>query len=133
MQLTSPKQVLASPFALLGYLFFTAFTPELPSEGSGTCSMTGKSKFYGITIDSGAGSYCDVGSGAFSGGANSINIGAGIASQPIISIGPGGLSIHVSTSGAGGQGGSTTEVTGLNNILGVPHSSMIYWKDRKLQ
>ena len=138
MQLTAPKQVLASPMALLGYLLFTAFTPELGSGGF--CSMSGKSKLYGISIDSGAGSSCNVGSGAFSGGATSINIGAGIASPPIVSFGPGGMTIHVSTSGAGSQGGTTMQITdpgagtGLDNVLSQPpHSNMIYWKDDKLQ
>ena len=137
MQLTAPKQVLASPFTLSGYLFFTVFTPQ---AGSNSCTLTGKSKIYGISINTGAAQYCSVGAGAFSGGATNVTIGTGIASQPIISIGPGGMNIHVSTSGAGGQNGSTVEITGpgtgtgIDNVLShPPHSSLIYWKDNKLQ
>ena len=145
MQLAAPEQALASPVPFAGYLFFTGFTPI---AGTTSCAKTGSSKFYGITIDPGSGSYCNVGAGAFSGGATSIGIGVGIASQPIISIGPTGLNIHVSTSGAGGQSGATTKVVGSSSgggggscggggaclPLSLPNNSnMIYWKDKKLE
>ena len=133
MRLNSHEEVLAPPVVYSSVLLFTSF---VPAAGTSICSKTGNAYLYGINIASST-SYCNVGQGAFTNGNTNINVGSGIASMPIISIGPNGeVNIHVSTSGAGGQDGTTQPVkdpTLLNQLNKLSNTTnMIYWKDKRL-
>ena len=132
MQLSQThEEMLAAPVAYNGVLLFTSF---VPAAGTSICSKTGNSYLYGIKIDSGA-TYCNVGQGGLSNGNTSINVGSGIASTPIISVGPNGTTLYISTSGSGGQSGTTTpeasQVSQLNTLSNT--TNIIYWRDRRVQ
>jgi type IV pilus assembly protein PilY1 len=127
------EEVLASPLVYNGVLLFTSF---LPAAGSSACSKTGTSYLYGIKITSDSATSCTVGQGGLTGSATSVAIGSGMASTPIVSIGPSGsVNLHISTSGAGGQDGTTqslgSQVPSLNTSMNK--TNLIYWRDNKLK
>jgi Tfp pilus tip-associated adhesin PilY1 len=134
MRLKPHEEVLAPPVVYSSVLLFTSF---VPAAGTSICSKTGNAYLYGIDIASST-SYCNVGQGAFSNGRTNWLVGSGVASMPIVSIGPTGeVNIHVSTSGSGGQDGTTQPVKDptllkqLNKLSNT--TNMIYWKDNRVQ
>jgi Tfp pilus tip-associated adhesin PilY1 len=81
-----------------GAIYFTTYTP---GSTTNPCEQGGRAKFYAIDYLTGA--------GLFTGGVRSSNIGIGIPSAPIVSIGPTGIiSVYASTSQSGVPGGPAT-------------------------
>lgn len=118
-------KVLADPTVFGGTVYFTTFEPA--SGGADPCEQGGDATLYGVGYTTGG--------GALTGGARSMDIGSGIASAPVISLGPGGSAaadLYVTVSGGGGTSASTTRINftppGLSN-----RTNMLYWRDQRLQ
>jgi type IV pilus assembly protein PilY1 len=126
------EQVLAPLAAFNNVLYFTSFVPA--SGSNSACTSTGTSYLYAVGMETGS-AYCNVGQSInqLGSGVISVDIGTGIASAPIISIGPSGSAgIYVTVSGAGGQLGGTS----LSNVTPAPiatWTNLLYWKDLRLQ
>jgi Tfp pilus tip-associated adhesin PilY1 len=121
IELSAHEKVLADPAVFGGVVYFTTYTPL-----TGACDQGGGANIYGIRYTSGA--------GVFSGGSRSLSLGTGIASAPIVSLGPGASAadLYVTVSGGGGSSGSTFRV----NIspAGMPRgTNILHWKDQRLQ
>jgi len=129
------EKVLAAPWAFNNVLYFTSFLPKGSSDDS-TCTKTGSSLLYAISIDTGGSTLgCTAGQGLIdSEGTRSTTIGTGIASGGTISYGPGASTpnIFVTISGAGGQEGGTL-MSDFIPPSPATRTNLIYWKDRRLE
>ncbi len=120
----SGEKILADSTVFGGVVYFTTFTP---AHGSDPCDQGGDATLYGVGYTSG--------SGALTSGARSMDVGSGIPSAPIISMGPSGSAaadLYVTVSGGGGSEASTLRVNftppGVSN-----RTNMLYWRDQRLQ
>ncbi|OGP67329.1 MAG: hypothetical protein A2W27_04775 [Deltaproteobacteria bacterium RBG_16_44_11] len=135
--LTPGEKMLAESTVFMGAIYFTTYTPGSASD---PCDQGGTAKLYAINYVTGA--------GLFSGGARSTDIGSGIPSAPIVSIGPTGIvSVYASTSQTGtGSGSATKQQSGGTPPQaclippcpprpqdGGPWGHMYYWRDNRLQ
>jgi type IV pilus assembly protein PilY1 len=120
----SGQKILADPTVFGGVVYFTTYDP---GSGGDPCNQGGEASIFAIRYTSGA--------GAFPGGSRSMSLGTGIASAPVVSMGPGSTSpadLYVTVSGGGGAGGSTFRLNfsppGLSN-----RTNMLYWRDQRIQ
>lgn len=120
---TGREKALSDIVVFGGVVYFTTY---IPSEGGSACDQAGTSKFYAINYET-----CD---GALANGARSISIGVGIASGPVVTIGPDGktVTLYVTLSGGAGLSGGTIIPPGLS-FLPSPSANMLYWKDRRVR
>ncbi len=120
---TGREKALSDIVVYGGVVYFTTYIPS--ASGSSVCEQAGTSRLYAIN-------YTNCG-GALTGGARSIEVGVGIATGPIISISPAGITqMSIVTSGGAGLSG------GYKGSLPIPplpspSGKILYWKDRRLQ
>ncbi|MEN6317787.1 MAG: PilC/PilY family type IV pilus protein [Syntrophaceae bacterium] len=120
----SGQKILADPTVFGGVVYFTTYDP---ASGGNLCDQGGAASIFGLRYTSGA--------GVFSGGARSLSLGTGIASAPIVSMGPGssgGADLYVTVSGGGGSSGSTFRLN-FNPPGPSNRTNILYWKDQRLQ
>jgi type IV pilus assembly protein PilY1 len=119
----SGQKVLSDPTIFGGVVYFTTYNA---ASGGNLCDQGGDADIFALSYTSGA--------GAFSGGARSMSLGSGIASAPVVSMGPGSTSadLYVTVSGGGGSTGSTFRLNftppGVAN-----RTNVLYWRDQRLQ
>jgi Tfp pilus tip-associated adhesin PilY1 len=120
-------KVLADPTVFGGVVYFTTFEPA--SGGSDPCSQGGDAALFGVGSTSGG--------GTLTGGSRSMDIGTGIPSAPVISMGPGGTTaadLYVTVSGGGGPPGGGNTIRPPITPPGVSNrTNMLYWRDQRLQ
>jgi Tfp pilus tip-associated adhesin PilY1 len=134
---TAGEKVLAEATVFQGSIYFTTY---LPGSASDPCNQSGTAYYYAINYVTGA--------GLFANNARSINIGVGIPSSPIVSVGPTGyISVYASTSASGSSGGPATKSLNIGNppqtcpispcppspTAGGPKGLLYYWLDKRLQ
>ncbi|MGD0022056.1 MAG: PilC/PilY family type IV pilus protein [Smithellaceae bacterium] len=139
INLTTPgEKVLGETTVFEGAVMFTTY---VPGSASDPCDQSGDANFYLINYLTGA--------GLFNNNNRSEDIGAGIPSAPIVSIGPSPtslISIYASTSQSGSSGGgsATKSLTLPNNWQQQPclvspcptippKGWLWYWHDLRLQ
>ncbi len=115
------EKILAEPAVFGGTVYFTTFTPV---HGNNPCEQGGRGRLYGLNYVTGG--------GALTGGNRSIELGAGIPSAPVVSIGPGGVSMYVTVSGGAGID-SRTISPDANLNLPPNRSNILFWRDRRVQ
>ncbi len=116
------EKILAEPAVFGGTVYFTTF---IPVSGSDPCQQGGTARLYGVNHVTAA--------GALSGGSRSIELGVGIPSAPIISLGPeGGASMYVTVSGGAGIDSRTISLD-ANLQIGPNRSNILFWRDRRVQ
>ena len=93
ISLDTSEKMLADPAIFKEVIYFTTFMPVV--AGSDVCSLGGSAKLYAISYINGM--------GAFENSARSKNVGAGIATTPIVSIRPdgSGADLYLTVSGIG--------------------------------
>jgi type IV pilus assembly protein PilY1 len=119
----SGQKILADPTVFGGVVYFTTFTP---ASGSNPCEQGGMANLFAIKYATGG--------GALAGGARTMEIGAGIASAPVISLPPdsGPPDLYVTTSGGGGTSASTQRVD-ITPAGALNRTNMLYWRDQRIQ
>ena len=120
------EKMLADLTVFGGVVYFTSYTP--PTGGSDPCAQGGTANLYGVKYTTGEGA---IDGGRYVSG----GIGSGIASTPIVSLGPGNTTtpdLYVTTSGGGGTGASTARVNiNMPNIAN--RNNLLYWRDLRVQ
>ena len=119
------EKILADPAVFGGVVYFTTYTPP---TGNDPCAQGGTAKLYGVDYTTGAGEISSTGD-------RSMTIGTGIASAPIVSLGPGNTTtpdLYVTTSGGGGTGASTQRVNFTPPSL-ANRNNLLYWRDQRVQ
>jgi type IV pilus assembly protein PilY1 len=118
------EKMLGEPTIFGGVIYITTYTP---SQSNDPCSQAGTGSLYALNYTTG--------SGILSGGARSMDLGAGIPSPPIVSMKPGnaaGADLYVTTSGGSGTGASTRranlEPPGVAN-----RTNVLFWRDKRVQ
>jgi type IV pilus assembly protein PilY1 len=123
------EKVLADPIVFGGAIYFSTYTPYL---GTDQCLAAGTGTLYGINYITGS-SVSGVSTNRV------IGAGTGLATSPIVSIGPtsqgGSADLYVTFSGGGSAGlGLDEQIKHEGNIPSDPiGSKMLYWRDRRLQ
>jgi type IV pilus assembly protein PilY1 len=123
INLSLGEKILATPTVFGSVVYFTTYTPP---AGTDPCAQGGVAKIYALSYMTGEGAIPTT-------GARSITLaGTGIPSAPIISLRPDTSvpDIYATTSGAGVDAASTAKVP---IDLAKPGSSMIYWRDMRVQ
>lgn len=140
ISLSSNEKVLADNTVFDCALYFTTF---IPVSGANPCEQGGAGYLYGIHYTKGIGvlgrgniSACNVTTAATS----RIDLGTGIPSAPIVSLKPEGkgADLYITTSGGGGIDSRTFKEPrespgGGGTGGGGEKSSIIYWRDRRVQ
>lgn len=131
---TPGEKMLSESTVFQGSIYFTTYTPG----SSDPCEQGGTAKLYAINYLTGG--------GLFNEGVRSSDIGSGIPSAPIVSIGPSGsVNVYVSTSQTSGTGAATTSQNRGTPPLtcpvapcppppdaGGPGGLLYYWRDLRL-
>lgn len=118
------EKMLADITVFGGVMYFTTYTP--PLGGSDPCAQGGTANLYGVRYTTGEGAIE---------GNRSVDIGSGISSAPIVSLGPGNTTtpdLYVTTSGGGGTGASTARVN-INMPSIANRNNLLYWRDLRVQ
>jgi Tfp pilus tip-associated adhesin PilY1 len=120
------EKVLAEPTVFGGVVYFTSY---IPPEGSDPCSQAGRSLLYGIT--------CNTGGGTFDNGGNKVRsmvLGSGMATSPVVSFNPHTHQpdLYVTLSGGGGSGASTIRAPVTPGNFSN-RTNILYWRDRRVQ
>jgi Tfp pilus tip-associated adhesin PilY1 len=120
------EKVLADPIVFGGVLFFSSFSPYL---GTDQCLAAGTGTLYGMNYLTGA-------PVAGLSTTRAVDSGTGLATSPMVSIGPTGTAdLYITFSGGGSAGlGLDEQIKHEANIPTEPiGNKMIYWKDRRVQ
>jgi hypothetical protein len=121
----SGEKVLAEPAVFGGVAYFTSY---IPSTGGDVCQQgQGTANLYALGYLTAA--------SATGTGSNSIRIGYGIPTAPIISLKPGGTGspdIYVTVS-SGDYTTTRTVKAGLSPPTPSNRANMLYWRDRRIQ
>ena len=120
------EKVLAEPTVFGGVVYFTSY---IPPEGSDPCSQAGRSLLYGITYNTGG--------GTFDSGGNKVRsmvLGSGMATSPVVSFNPhtNQPDLYVTLSGGGGAGASTIRAPVTPGNFSN-RTNILYWRDRRVQ
>jgi hypothetical protein len=120
------EKVLAEPTVFGGVVYFTSY---IPPEGSDPCSQAGRSLLYGITYNTGGGTF-DSGSAKV----RSMVLGGGMATSPVVSFNPHTHQpdLYVTLSGGGGTGASTIRAPVTPGNFSN-RTNILYWRDRRVQ
>jgi Tfp pilus tip-associated adhesin PilY1 len=120
------EKVLAEPSVFSGVVYFTSYVPP---SGSDPCNAAGTSKLYGVTFNTGGGTFDSGGSKV-----RSMTLGAGTAMAPVISFNPYGNQpdLYVTLSGGGGTAASTKRAP-INPGNFANKTNILYWRDRRMQ
>ncbi|PKN17115.1 MAG: hypothetical protein CVU71_17625 [Deltaproteobacteria bacterium HGW-Deltaproteobacteria-6] len=123
----SGQKILAEPTVFGGVAYFTSFTPGQTND---PCNQAGVASLNAVNFTTGAGVFNTT-------NPRQMDIGTGIASAPILSLKPTGVSgsaadLYVTVSGGGASSSSTQKINfdppGVSN-----RTNMIYWKDRRIE
>lgn len=115
------EKILAEPTVFGGTVYFTTYTP---AGGNNPCIQGGTARLYGLNYVTGK--------GALTGGERSMDLGTGIPTAPIISLGPEGASMYVTVSGGSGIDSKTISPD-ANLQYGDNRSNILFWRDRRVQ
>jgi type IV pilus assembly protein PilY1 len=120
------EKVLAEPSVFSGVVYFTSYVPP---SGSDPCNAAGTSNLYGVTFNTGGGTFDSGGSKV-----RSMTLGAGTAMAPVISFNPYGNQpdLYVTLSGGGGTAASTKRAP-VNPGNFANKTNILYWRDRRVQ
>ncbi len=143
LNLTGQERVISDATVFNGIVFFTSYTPP---DTEDLCGATGIGALYGVAmmpLSIGAGTY-DPGKGVFSvAGQRRIELGAGIASAPVISLRPvdvkgGTPDVYLAVSGGAGTPAaikSSSDISSLKDAMAgsEPAPSIIHWRDLRVQ
>jgi hypothetical protein len=120
------EKVLAEPTVFGGVVYFTSYVPP---SGSDPCSQTGSSNLYGITYNTGGGTFDNGGTKV-----RSMSLGSGMATAPAVSFNPhtNQPDLYVTLSGGGGSGASTIRAPVTPGNFSN-RTNILYWRDRRVQ
>jgi Tfp pilus tip-associated adhesin PilY1 len=120
------EKVLAEPTVFGGVVYFTSY---IPPTGSDPCSQAGRSLLYGITYNTGGGTFDSAGAKV-----RSMVLGGGMATSPVVSFNPytNQPDLYVTLSGGGGTGASTIRAPVTPGNFSN-RTNILYWRDRRVQ
>jgi type IV pilus assembly protein PilY1 len=120
------EKVLAEPSVFGGVVYFTSFVPP---TGGDPCNAAGSSKLYGVTFNTGGGTF-DSGESKV----RSMTLGSGMAMAPVVSFNPhtNQPDLYVTLSGGGGSSASTIRAP-VNPGNFSNKTNILYWRDRRVQ
>ena len=120
------EKVLAEPTVFGGVVYFTSYVPP---TGTDPCAQTGSSNLYGITYNTGGGTFDSGGTKV-----RSMTLGSGMATAPAVSFNPhtNQPDLYVTLSGGGGTGASTIRAPVTPGNFSN-RTNILYWRDRRVQ
>jgi len=120
------EKVLAEPTVFGGVVYFTSYVPP---TGTDPCAQTGSSNLYGITYNTGGGTFDSGGTKV-----RSMTLGSGMATAPAVSFNPytNQPDLYVTLSGGGGTGASTIRAPVTPGNFSN-RTNILYWRDRRMQ